>query len=84
MTHTTELIDVKHVADELLAVKVRCCGDEKTDSWHTMHATVYTDESKLQESLQHAHTRVAETHKAHIAAQAHLETLKGSTVQHDI
>jgi len=82
MTHTTEIVDVKHVADELLAVKVRCCGDEKTDSWHTMHATVYTDEAKLQEGLQRAQKRVADVHKAHLAAQSKLESLKGSKVEH--
>jgi len=82
MIHTTELIEVKHVADEILAVLVRCCGDPKTDSWHTMHASVYTDESKLAASISSAHKRVAGTHIAHLAAQSKLESLKGSTVEH--
>lgn len=83
MSHTTEIIDVKHIADEILAVCVRCCNDTKTDSWHSMHASVYTDEAKLAESLTAAHKRVAGTHEAHIAAQDKLEALKGQKVQHD-
>jgi len=84
MSHTTEIIDVKHEADEILAVKVRCCDDPQTDSWHSMHASVYMDDAKLAESIQYAHVRVAQIHKAHIAAQAKLESLKGSKVEHSI
>lgn len=82
MAHTTEIVEVKHVADELLSVLVRCCGDEKTDSWHTMHADVYVDDSKLQASLEHAHNRVRQTHAAHLAAIEKLDSLKGQKVEH--
>lgn len=37
MTHTSEVINAKLVANGLLAVTVRCCGDPATDSVLTLH-----------------------------------------------
>lgn len=80
--HVTEIVGVQHVADELLAVCLRCCGDGKTDSWHTMHISVVADDQKRADSLSGAHRRVANTHKAYHAAKELLDSLKGTTVEH--
>ena len=36
MAHKAEVIEVRQVSDQHLAILARCCGDEMTDSWHTL------------------------------------------------
>lgn len=82
MAHTTEIVETKQIADELFAVRFRCCGDEKTDSWHTMHTSVVTDSGKLADSLSWKHSTVAANHEAANVAAAYLQTLIGTSVDH--
>lgn len=82
MSHITELIEYKQVADELHAVLIRCCGDTSTDSWHTMHSSVVNDERARLDSMLKAHIRVATSHKAAQIAATSLIGMKGNTVEH--
>ena len=56
--HTTEIVETKELNDEEVSYRVRCCGDPKTDSWHT--ASVMFDHS---ESLSNHHQQVRNRHE---------------------
>lgn len=40
MSHEIELLEVKELSDEQVAYRYRCCGEEMTDSWVTVHVTL--------------------------------------------
>jgi hypothetical protein len=54
-----EVIKVEHIANTLVAVTLRCCGDESTDSVHTFEVSGEHTEADLQAWLdsRHAHVR---------------------------
>lgn len=60
MAHDTQIVEVKEVNDEQVAYKIRCCGEEATDSWHT--ASVHAADHEA--SLEAAKQRVQKTHEA--------------------
>ncbi len=37
--HNVAVVDRKPVADGSISVRLRCCGNESTDSWHTLQLT---------------------------------------------
>lgn len=61
--HTTEVVEVKEVSDELVSHRIRCCGEEITDSWHTVSVHAADHDASLEE----AKTRVQKTHEAKVA-----------------
>jgi hypothetical protein len=69
-------VDVQHVSDTMLAVKLRCCGDTSTDSVHTIEVSGSLAEADLQAWLAARHTRVQSLHEKSTKAQAFFENLK--------
>lgn len=51
--HSSTIIKVHEPADGILAVTVRCCGDPKTDSVHTIHQLSRSKEVIKQEIAAH-------------------------------
>jgi hypothetical protein len=76
MEHRTEVIDVQHLADTMIAVKLRCCGDESTDSVHTIEVSGEQSEPDLWAWLEGCHARVRELHTKREKARSFFETLK--------
>jgi hypothetical protein len=74
--HKAEVIDVQVAGDGHLAVKIRCCGDEQTDSVLTIVELQRADEEVDADIAAH----VARVEKLHAAvthhAQRHMERLK--------
>jgi hypothetical protein len=60
MAHNTEVVEVVELGDEIVAYRVRCCGEKLTDSWHS--ASVVAPD--LEQSLQSHKDRVAALHEA--------------------
>lgn len=44
MSHSVELLEVKELSDDQVAYRYRCCGEEMTDSWVTVHVTLPQEE----------------------------------------
>lgn len=68
--HRAEIIEVRQVSDSAIAILARCCGDEMTDSWHTLY-----DLENLEQHLAEHPQRVAERHAridAHLQKVAQL------------
>lgn len=66
MSHNTEVIEVKELSDSQVAYRVRCCGEELTDSWHAVHV----DAPDIEQSLQAHKDRVAKLHEAKLRWRA--------------
>lgn len=76
MEHKTEVIDVQHLADTMIAVRLRCCGDETTDSVHTIEVGGDMADADLQTWLDGRHTHVQDLHDKRENAKAFFEKLK--------
>lgn len=37
--HNVAVFEKKKIADGSILVRLRCCGDETSDSWHTLQLT---------------------------------------------
>ena len=64
MEHTAKTIEFKQLSDGALAVRVRCCDDETTDSWHT----VYDIGAMTEEQLDAWEASCLESKQAHHAS----------------
>ena len=80
--HETEIVEYKKLSDGQFAVKVRCCGDEQHDSWHTVDAKVLLDPAAYVASLSAHRARVATDHQASILAENVLKALVGKKESH--
>lgn len=76
MEHKTEVIEVQHLADTMVAVRLRCCGDESTDSVHTIEVSGDLAEADLQAWLDGRHAHVRGLHEKRAKAKAFFEGLK--------
>ena len=63
MAHDIQIVEIKEVGDELVAYRIRCCGEDMTDSWHTVSVHALDHE----QSLEVAKYRVQKTHEAKVA-----------------
>jgi hypothetical protein len=75
MKHKTETIEITHVTDTQLAVKIRCCGDDSTASVHTLEVGTDTDE-QIKEWLDGRHAHVQGLHEKRERTKAILASLK--------
>ena len=82
--HTVEITNHKQLSNGQLAVLGRCCGDDSTQSWHTMASAVVTDPTKLQDSLNWFHNRVATEHEAMIQSKVIVANLIGTSTKIDL
>lgn len=37
--HNVAVVEKKKISDGSISVRLRCCGDDLTDSWHTLQLT---------------------------------------------
>ena len=63
MDHTTEVVETKQVADSMIAVKIRCCGDASTDSWHSLETSSQQTDEERQAWLDERLLQVQATHE---------------------
>jgi len=47
-THTAAIQEAKQLSDGQVAVRIRCCGDATTDSWHTITLTGGTPQAEIE------------------------------------
>lgn len=73
--HRAKVVAVEEIADGLLAVRVRCCGDASTDSVLTVHE-LHRDDAELDADIAEHVARVEKLHHARNRAQAHISRLK--------
>jgi hypothetical protein len=76
MSHNTEILEVSHVTDTQIAVKIRCCGDDSTASCHTIEVSTDHTDAQIQEWLDGRHAHVQELHNRREKAKATIERLK--------
>lgn len=60
MAHDTQVVEFKEVNDEQVSYRIRCCGEEATDSWHTVSVHAADHDASLEAAKQ----RVQKTHDA--------------------
>ena len=75
MSHTSKLVEVIHVADEALAVRVRCCDDPTTDSVHTIYGLHNLSEADIDVQITQHKARVETKHEAKQRALQHVVRL---------
>lgn len=68
MTHEAVVVDFRELNDEYLSYCIRCCGDEKTDSWHTI--SVHVGDAAHDAILEAQRQAVAARHAAKASALA--------------
>lgn len=76
MEHKTQAVNIEHITDTQIAVKIRCCGDESTDSVHTIEVSGELTEADLQAWLDGRHTHVQGLHGKRERAKSFFESLK--------
>lgn len=74
--HTTEVVKVEHISDTQVAVTLRCCADESTDSTHTIEVGGEQADADLQEWLNGRHAHVQGLHVKRERARSFFESLK--------
>lgn len=75
MEHKTEVIEVQHLADTMVAVRLRCCGDATTDSVHTIEVSGDLAQADLQAWLDGRHAQVQGLHEKRERAKAFFQSL---------
>lgn len=80
MTHTTEIVQYKKLSNGQFSYCVRCCGNQSTDSWHTLDFS--GDPAERARALDAARQRVASEHDAAVKAEAEILEQMGKTEEH--
>jgi hypothetical protein len=75
MKHSTAVVEVNHISDGQLTVKLRCCSDASTDSVHTYDVGESTDQ-QIQDWLANRHAHVQVMHDRRERTRAVLASLK--------
>jgi hypothetical protein len=81
MEITVEVIKVEHLANTLVAVTLRCCGDESTDSVHTFEVSGEHTEADLQAWLDSRHAHVKRQYHKRETAKDFFNKLKVKTAE---
>ena len=76
MEHNTEVVKVEHSSDTQIAVTLRCCADESTDSVHTIEVSGEHTDAELQEWLNGRHSHVQGLHGKRERAKSFFNNLK--------
>jgi hypothetical protein len=74
MEHTAKIVSVSAVADGILAVRVRCCGDKSTDSVLSLHQ-LGRDDAAIDKDIQDHLAKVQQAHSDRDRAKVHIERL---------
>ena len=75
MEHKAEIVDRKMAQAGVIAILVRCCGDEASDSWHTKHVLAEHTDNDIQEWKDKVLIGATEAHEIHLKARKALEEL---------
>lgn len=75
MTHKAQAIEHKQISDSGISVRVRCCGDASTDSWHTIMDVSSLTSDELDERIAGWLSDKEAQHEKVLKAQAHLDRL---------
>jgi hypothetical protein len=83
MAHKPEIVAWKQLSDNTIAFLARCCGDARTDSWHTVHNLHEFENAEIErEANQHlANVEAKHAHAERILA--HVKTTFPAAKQHD-
>jgi hypothetical protein len=73
MSHTTQVVETKQVSDEAITVRIRCCGNEKTDSVLTIYNVVNLTQAQIEAQVDKHHDRVAAKCGGMAKAKSHLQ-----------
>jgi hypothetical protein len=73
--HSSQIIDVKELADGALSIMVRCCNDPKTDSTLTIYNLHQIDTAEIQRQANGHKSNVEQKHLAKQRAQAAIAAL---------
>jgi hypothetical protein len=73
MNHLAKVVHIKHEADGILSVLMRCCEDTSTDQWHTFYVKPETSDQEVQEFHAYAKSRCEQQHGARMRACAIIE-----------
>lgn len=76
MAHQAKVTEVREVADGILAVKARCCGNKTTDSVLSLHELSRSDE-EIDADIQQHLARVEQLHADRDRAKQHVQRLMG-------
>lgn len=60
--HTTEIVEEKQISDEMIAIKIRCCGNPKTDSVLTIAYAHKLSPEEIDKMIDAHHDCVREKH----------------------
>lgn len=63
MAHTVEILEIKEVSDELVSYRLRCCGEELSDTWHTLSVLIPDHDGQLESRK----AEIAARHQAKVA-----------------
>lgn len=74
MSHKAEVVKVVEVADGILAVHARCCGDVSTESVLTLNE-LHRDEAAIDADVAAHLAKLEKLHAARDYAKAHIQRL---------
>ena len=74
MSHTATIQEVKQLGDGAVSVRIRCCGDATTDSWHTMYLASSTQQANIEAWEADQITAVQDQHASLQACLSYLQS----------
>jgi len=80
MSHSTEIIEYKKLSNGQFAVRIRCCGNESTDHWHTM--VFLHDPVERAANLEKIKQLVADQHEAARQTESEFIGKMGEVTKH--
>jgi len=75
--HKPALIEHRQIADTILALKFRCCGDPATETVFTVQNTHRLQPSDIEAEIERGKTEVRGKHQATTSLQDHIENITG-------
>jgi len=75
MAHKAEIVDRKVVQGGVIAILVRCCGDEASDSWHTKEVLAEHTQAQIRNWKNKVLSGAMEDHEVYLKARKALEEL---------
>lgn len=76
MSHVTEIVEEKQISDEMIAVKIQCCGNPKTASVMTIANAHKLSPEEIDKMIDEHHDRVREKHEGLSGGLAHIQRSK--------
>lgn len=80
MSHKSSVVSVEPTGDGHLAVRIRCCDDESSESVLTL-GELHRGDAELDKDIQAHQAKVEKLHAARDHAKRHIERLMGKADQ---